>query len=79
MALPWTRREQNRQTQQRTEDQLTTTTAQLLEVGEAIGRLNAVATRFEAAAARIVDACEEDSEENDDDGIHAKSAIPKRR
>jgi hypothetical protein len=79
MTLPWSRREQARQNQQRTEDQLSTTTAQLLEVGEAIGRLNTVATRFEAAATRIVEACVEDSEENDEDGNDAKPAIPKRR
>ena len=63
MALPWARRRESLQRQQRTEEQLSTSTVQLFEVGQIIGRLNAVASRFEAVATRIVEACEDDTDE----------------
>ena len=66
MVLPWTRRRRAEQMQARTEEQLSTATGQLMEVGEIIGRLNAVATRFEDAATRIVEACLEETDKTDE-------------
>lgn len=76
MVLPWDRRRLGRETQRRTEEQLANVSDQLMQVGEIIGRLNAVASRFEVAATRIVDAVEDQCpEENDDNG---KAAQPGR-
>ncbi len=61
MVFPRTRRRLALEKQQRTEEQTSTVTTQLLQVGEIIGRLNAVASRFEAAATRIVEACIDDN------------------
>jgi len=74
MVLPWSRRERTRQTQQRTEDQLSTSTAQLMQVGEIIGRLNAVASRFETIASKIVEVvdCPEEQHGNGKDGGAAR-------
>lgn len=63
-----TRRRLVLEKQQRTEEQTSTVTSQLLQVGEILGRLNAAtdrfldsANRFEDAANRIVEACIDDN------------------
>lgn len=60
VALPWDRRRRAQQTQKITDEQLTTVAGQLLEAGQIIGRLEAVASRFETLAARILTRSEGD-------------------
>jgi hypothetical protein len=66
MVLPWTRRRLLLQTQRETEEQLASVGDQLLEVGQIVGRLEAVASRFEATTARVMERL--DQEENDERG-----------
>lgn len=54
VALPWDRRRRARQTLDLTDEQLSTVTGQLLEAGQIIGRLEAVAGQFEKIATRIL-------------------------
>lgn len=54
MVLPWTRRRLRLQTQRETEEQLAGVAEQFLQVGEIIGRLEAVATRFEAISTEVI-------------------------
>jgi hypothetical protein len=66
MVLPWARRRLLLQTQHETEEQLASVGDQLLEVGVIVGRLDAVASRFEATTARLMERL--DQEENDEHG-----------
>ncbi|HEY3141034.1 MAG TPA: hypothetical protein VGJ86_07880 [Acidimicrobiales bacterium] len=66
MVLPWTRRRLLLQTQRETEEQLVSVGDQLLEVGAIVGRLDAVASRFEETTARLMERL--DQEENDEHG-----------
>lgn len=67
MVLPWTRRRVRLQTQRETEDQLAGVAEQFLQVGEIIGRLEAVATRFEAVSTDVISKVEQRENGNGND------------
>jgi hypothetical protein len=67
MVLPWTRRRVLLQTQRETEEQLVSVGDQLLQVGQIVGRLDAVASRFEETTARLMERLDQE-EGNDERG-----------